>query len=306
MVQQAERFGAEVVLTRKAVGLRAAGEQRHLALDDGTDVVGSAVLLACGVSFRWLDAPGCAQLVGAGVYYGAATIEAASCADQDVYVLGGGNSAGQAALFLARVARTVHILTRDGSLDESMSDYLVRRIERTPNIVVHLNTTVADAGGNGHVEWIEVKDTETGRTRRVPAYALFVFVGATPRSDWLDGVVDRDDQGFVLAGVDDLCSTSPTWPLERRPYLLETSVPGVFAAGDVRKGSVKRMTAAAGEGAMAVQFVHRYMRETFGWEMGLNGRQALAAQSPSAAGRSAAEAASSPTPGAPAPAATVT
>jgi thioredoxin reductase (NADPH) len=263
-VEQAEKFGVEIVVTRRATGLRRDGEERHVALDDGTELASHAVLLAIGVSFRWLDAPGCASLVGAGVYYGAATVEAASCQDGDAYVLGGGNSAGQAALFLARFARQVHILTLGDSLEEAMARYLIDRIERTPNIVVQPHTTVADAGGGDHVEWLLLRDTRTGETSKVPAVALFVFIGAAPRSDWLAGVLDRDEEGFLLSGVDYLCDGPPDWPLQRRPYLLETRVPGVFVAGDVRKGSVKRLTAAAGEGAMAIDLVHRYLRETFG------------------------------------------
>jgi thioredoxin reductase (NADPH) len=263
-VEQAERFGVEIVVTRRATGLSCDGLERRVTLDDGTELAAHTVLIAIGVSFRWLDAPGCASLVGAGVYYGAATVEAAACRDQDVYVLGGGNSAGQAALFLARVARSVHILTPGESLEGTMSRYLIERIERTPNIVVQPHTTVAEAGGSGHVEWLSLLDTQTGETSSVPASALFVFIGAAPRSDWLAGTIERDEEGFLLSGLDYMCGGPPDWPLDRRPYLLETRVPGVFVAGDVRKGSVKRLTAAAGEGAMAIQLVHEYMRETFG------------------------------------------
>jgi thioredoxin reductase (NADPH) len=263
-VQQAERFGVEIVVTRRATGLHWDDLDRRVTLDDGADLAAHTVLLAMGVSFRWLDAPGCAALVGAGVYYGAATVEASACRGQDVYVLGGGNSAGQAALFLARFARQVHILTIGDALDESMSRYLIERIEATPNISVQTNTTVQDAGGTGHVEWLLLRDTRTDETRRVSADALFVFIGASPRSDWLMGIVDRDEDGFLLSGLDYLPGKPPDWPLDRRPYLLETRVPGVFVAGDVRKGSVKRLTVAAGEGAMAIDHVHRYLAETFG------------------------------------------
>jgi thioredoxin reductase (NADPH) len=263
-VEQAERFGVEIVVTRRATSLRCDQLERHVTLDDGTELVAHTVLLALGVSFRWLDAPGCAALVGAGVYYGAATVEASACSGQEVYVLGGGNSAGQAALFLARFARQVHILTLGDGLGESMSHYLVERIEQTPNVTVHPHTTVLDVGGTGHVEWILLCDTATNETSRVPAEALFVFIGAAPRSDWLAGTIDRDDEGFLLCGLDYHPGSPEDWPLGRRPYPLETRVPGVFVAGDVRKGSVKRLTVAAGEGATAIDLVHRYLEETFG------------------------------------------
>ena len=262
-VEQAERFGVEIVVTRPATSLRCHELERRVTLDDGTELAAHTVLLAIGVSFRWLDAPGCAALVGAGVYYGAATVEASACRDQEVYVLGGGNSAGQAALFLARFARQVHILTLGDGLEESMSRYLVERIEQTPNVAVHPHTTVADAGGTGHVEWILLRDIRANETRRVPADALFVFIGAAPRSDWLDGTIDRDDDGFLLCGLDYSTGVPKDWPLDRRPYALETRVPGVFVAGDVRKGSVKRLTVAAGEGAAAINLVHRYLEATF-------------------------------------------
>ncbi len=262
-VEQAERFGVEIVVTRGAVGIRCDERERHVRLDDGIELAARTVLIAIGVSFRWLDAPGCASLVGAGVYYGAATVEATACRDQDVFVLGGGNSAGQAALFLAQFAGQVHILVLGDGLDESMSRYLIERIERTPNITVHPHTVVAEAGGADHLEWLDLRDERSSTTRRVPAHALFVFIGAAPRSDWLEGTVDRDDEGFLLSGLDYLPGAPPDWPLDRRPYPLETRVPGVFVAGDVRKGSVKRLTVAAGEGAMAIDLVHRYLRGTF-------------------------------------------
>lgn len=264
MVAQAERFGVEVVRSRRATGLRADALQRLVTLDDGTELSARAVVLACGVSFRFLESSGPRSLVGAGLYYGAATVEAARCRDEDVYVLGGGNSGGQAALFLATIARTVHIVTTDDDIGQSMSQYLVDRIRRTPNIVVHPHSTVDDAGGDDHVEWITLRDVRTDETERVPAFSLFVFIGAAPRSEWLEGAVDRDEKGFLRTGVDEGCGLPEGWPLERPPYLLETRIPGVFAAGDVRHGSVKRMTSAAGEGAMAVHLVHQYLRQAFG------------------------------------------
>ena len=264
MVAQAERFGAEILVTRRATGLEA-GEQRYtVKLDDDTEVVSHAVVLAIGVSFRWLDAPGCAGLVGAGIYYGAVTAEAAACRDQEVYVLGGGNSAGQAALFLSRFARRVTILTRDESLDETMSRYLVERIERTPNITFLPRTTVVDATGPGRLEGLVLRDLATGQSRRVPAEALFVFIGAAPRTEWLNGQVDLDDHGLVMTGDEHSDGTPPDWPLERSPYPLETSLPGVFAVGDARHGAVHRIVVAASEGASAVQSIHHYLRDTPG------------------------------------------
>ncbi|HEU4643642.1 MAG TPA: FAD-dependent oxidoreductase [Gemmatimonadaceae bacterium] len=259
-LQQAERFGVEIIVTRRATGLRT-DEGRHLvSLDDGSELVADTVLLAIGVSFRWLDAPGCPALVGAGIYYGAATAEAAACAGQDIHVLGGGNSAGQAALLLARYARHVTILTLEDSLEETMSAYLVERIRRTENISVLTGHTVVAAGGEGHLEWIEIQNVATRETVVVPADGLFVFIGATPRTDWLPPSVVRDAQGFILAGID-LCrdgTLHAAWPLSREPYELETTTPGVFVAGDVRSGSVKRIASAVGEGAMAVHLIHRY------------------------------------------------
>lgn len=264
MVEQAERFGVEVVVTRRATSLGVDGLERRVTLDDGSMPAARTILVSIGVSFRWLESPGCASLVGAGIYYGAATVEASACTNQDVYVLGGGNSAGQAALLLARFARRVHLLTIKDSLDSSMSRYLIDRIERTPNITVHPHSTVVDAGGGGRLEWLLIRDTATGATRRVPASAVFVFIGAVPRSGWLDGVVDRDDDGFVVTGLDYMADGGPHgWPLERRPYPLETRIPGVFAAGDVRRGSVKRLAAAVGDGVAAIDFVHRYLDEAF-------------------------------------------
>jgi thioredoxin reductase (NADPH) len=264
MVHQAEKFGAEILVTRRATGI-VPGELRYtVKLDDDTEVVSHAVVLAIGVSFRWLDAPGCAALVGAGIYYGAVTAEAAACRDQEVYVLGGGNSAGQAALFLSSFARRVSILTRDASLDESMSRYLVERIDRTPNIAVHPHTTVEDASGPGRLESLVIRDLATRETRRVPAQALFVFIGAAPRSEWLSGRVDLDDRGFVMCGYDYGCEAPHGWPLERSPYSLETKLPGVFVAGDARREAVHRIVVAASEGASAVKFIHQYFSDTPG------------------------------------------
>jgi thioredoxin reductase (NADPH) len=259
-VQQAERFGVEILVTRKATGLRVDGDKIFVDLDNGEEVASKAVLLSVGLSFRWLQAPGCAPLVGAGIYYGAVTAEAAVCTGQDVYVLGGGNSAGQAVLLLARFARQVVILALETTLDETMSRYLVDRIRATSNIVVKTNHTVVGAEGVDHLERLNIQNVKTGSTEVVPAQSLFVFIGATPSTDWLPTSVARDEKGFVLSGLDfAIAHKRPSgWSLDRAPFMLETSVPGVFVAGDVRHGSVKRLTAAVGEGAMAVHFIHQY------------------------------------------------
>jgi thioredoxin reductase (NADPH) len=271
-VEQAERFGVEILVTRRATRLATNGESCLVTLDDTTVVASHTVLLALGVSFRWLEVPGCSALVGAGIYYGAATAEASACRDQDIYILGGGNSAAQAALLLSQYARRVFILALENTLEESVSHYLVERIGRIPNIIVRPNHTVVGAEGNGRLERITIKNVKTGATEQAPADGLFVFIGATPRTEWLGDVVARDPQGFIISGTDLMrdCRPPETWPLARPPYLQETSTPGVFVAGDVRHGSVKRLAAAVGEGAMAVQFIHRY----------LGGKEASASQNP--------------------------
>jgi thioredoxin reductase (NADPH) len=263
-VEQAERFGVEILVTRRATGLRVDGEERMVMLDNGTELVADAVLLSLGVSFRWLDAPGCRMLVGAGVYYGAAIAEAGACRNQDIYILGGGNSAGQAALLLSQFARRVTIVALEPSLEETMSAYLVQRIRQRDNIEVRTRQTVVDAEGSGRLEWLVIKHLDTGETERVRADGLFIFIGATPRTDWLGETVLRDEQGFIVAGDDirEDPKAMAEWPLARLPFDLETSTPGVFVAGDVRHNSVKRLASAVGEGATAVHYVHRYRKES--------------------------------------------
>ncbi len=261
--RQAHKFGAEILTTRDVTGLEANGSARTIRFSDGTAVDSHTVILATGVSYRQLAAPGLDKFTGAGVYYGSALTEATGCADHDVYIVGGANSAGQAAVYLAKTARSVNILVRGPSLEKSMSHYLIQQVEAIPNIVVRTCTEVVQARGDGHLEQLTLRDANTGATQDIDAQWLFVFIGAAPLTDWLDGVVVRDQRGFVLTGPD-----LPTpngrpagWPLDRAPYHLETSVPGVFSAGDVRAESAKRVASAVGEGAMAVMLVHRYLEK---------------------------------------------
>jgi thioredoxin reductase (NADPH) len=264
-IQQAERFGVEVLVTRRATGLQGEG-CRRVTLDEGTELASHAVLLALGVSFRWLEAPGCPPARGRRGVLRRGDRGGCGLRDQVVYVLGGGNSAGQAALLLAQFARRVVILALEPTLEETMSRYLIDRIRSSGNIVVRTGCTVVAVEGDDHLEGLTIGDVRTGRTEQVRAQGLFIFIGATPRTDWLPDDVARDDRGFVLAGADLTCNGrgGGVWPLTREPYPLETSLPGVFVAGDVRRGSVKRMASAAGEGSAAIQFIYRYLRARSG------------------------------------------
>jgi thioredoxin reductase (NADPH) len=261
--RQATKFGAEVLTTREVTGLEVRGPARRVTFADGTFLDAQAVILATGVSYRRLGAPGLDDLTGRGVYYGSALTEAAACAGQDVYVVGGANSAGQAAVYLSRFAKSVTMLVRGSSLEKSMSYYLIKQIADIPNISVRTCTEVIEASGEDHLEHLTLRSTATGATETVDAQLLFLFIGAAPLTDWLDDVVTRDGRGFVVTGPD----LSPGgerprgWPLDRVPYYLETSVPGVFVAGDARAESAKRVASAVGEGAMAVMLVHRYLEK---------------------------------------------
>jgi thioredoxin reductase (NADPH) len=261
--RQATKFGAEVLTTRDVTALEVNGSARSVRFADGSGIDAHAVILATGVSYRQLAAPGLGDMTGRGVYYGSALTEAANCDGQDIYVVGGANSAGQAAVYLARHAKSVTILVRGPSLERSMSYYLIQQIAGIPEITVRTCTEVIEARGDGHLESLTLRDTATGATEPVDAQWIFLFIGAAPLTDWLDGVVVRDERGFVVAGPDlSIEGDRPRgWELDRAPYHLETSVPGVFVAGDARAESAKRVASAVGEGAMAVMLVHRYLEK---------------------------------------------
>ncbi|HMF04370.1 MAG TPA: NAD(P)/FAD-dependent oxidoreductase, partial [Acidimicrobiia bacterium] len=257
--RQAHKFGAEVLTTRDVVGLDVRPSSRAVRFADGGEVVSHAVLLATGISYRKLDVPGADALTGLGVFYGSAATEASGCGGDDVYIVGAANSAGQAAVFLSQHARQVTLLARGDSLERSMSYYLIRQIDEVPNIDVRLNTEVIEAHGSQHLEGLTLCNNQGGAQETVRAGYLFVFIGAEPRTGWLDGVVARDARGFVVTGPDLLHEGQRPGGWERDPYYLEASVPGVFAAGDVRANSIKRVASAVGEGAMAIQLLHRFL-----------------------------------------------
>jgi thioredoxin reductase (NADPH) len=260
--RQARRFGAEIISVGDATGLEASAASRLVHLAGGGSLSAHSVIVATGVDYRRLEAPGVEKLTGRGVYYGAALAEAQNVSDQEVYLVGGANSAGQAALHFAGFARQVTLVVRADRLDKSMSRYLVERVEEHPTIRVLLNSEVVAAAGEGHLETLSIADRAAGSQTRVPADFLFVFIGAHPHTKWLGPSIARDDRGFILAGPDVLREGgSPRWSLEREPMPLETSMPGVFVAGDVRRSSMKRVASAVGDGSMAVYLVHQYLEE---------------------------------------------
>lgn len=259
-VTQAKRFGVEILTPQEAVNIRLKDDYRVVTLADSSELTSHAVILAMGVAWRRLQVPGIEMLTGAGVYYGAAQTEAIACQGEEVFVVGGANSAGQAAMYFSRFASKVIMLVRGDSLTKSMSQYLIDQIAETDNIEVWTHCSVTEAKGNGHLEALVIQNSQTGEGQTLPAKSLFIFIGAKPYTDWLDGLVRRDEKGFILTGPDLLQGNTPVqWSLERDPYLLETNVPGVFAVGDVRSGSIKRVASGVGEGSICVQFVHRYL-----------------------------------------------
>jgi thioredoxin reductase (NADPH) len=262
--RQAAKFGAEILTAREVTGLEVNGAARIVRFSDGSAIAAHAVILATGVSYRELEAPGVADLTGCGVFYGSALTEATACQNHDVYIVGGANSAGQAAMYLARGAKSVTLVVRGESLSSSMSHYLVQQVTDAPTISVRTNTVVEAAHGARQLERLTLRDTTTGHSELIDAQWMFVFIGAAPLTDWLGDTVLRDSRGFILTGPDLTPDGRPPagWELDRPPYHLETNVPGVFVAGDARAESAKRVASAVGEGAMAVMLVHRYLEQS--------------------------------------------
>jgi thioredoxin reductase (NADPH) len=260
-VAQARRFGVEILAPQQVASARVEGSSRIVKLAAGTEIGCKVLLIATGVSYRKLNVPGVERLQGCGVYYGSAMTEAMSCQGEDVFIVGGANSAGQAAMYFSKYARRVVMLVRGASLSASMSQYLIDQIRKTPNIQVETNSQVVEVHGDGHLEALSIHCGASNETSKVPANFLAIFIGAEPNTDWLADIVERDARGFIRTGVDLVhdAKLPKGWPLNRAPYWPETSVPGIFAAGDVRAGSVKRVASGVGEGSIAVQFIHQYL-----------------------------------------------
>lgn len=258
---QAQRFGVEILSPQEALSVRTEGSLRIIKLADGNETSCHALIVATGVQWRRLEAPGVDKLQGAGVYYGGGSTEALSCKGEIIYVVGGANSAGQAAMNFAKYAERVVILVRGEELAATMSQYLVDQIQRTPNIRIWTHASVAEVHGDRRLEEISVLCSDTNNVERVPASSMFIFIGALPRTEWLAGLVERDDRGFIFTGPDlmNYGKRPKGWSLDRDPFLLETNIPGIFAVGDVRHGSVKRVASSVGEGSVAVQFIHQYL-----------------------------------------------
>jgi thioredoxin reductase (NADPH) len=262
-VAQAIRFGAEILTPQEAVGIRVDGSYRIVKLRDGTEISSHVVIIACGVSYRNLDGvEGIEKLTGAGVYYGASMADALSVKGEDIFMVGGANSAGQAAIHFAKYAKTVTLLVRGDTLNKSMSRYLIHQINETPNIRILLNSKVTEVHGENRLEFITITNTQTRLLQTVPTSGLYIFIGAVPHTDAAVGLIERDANGFILTGQDLMQNGRMRprgWTLDRQPFLLETNVPGIFAAGDVRHGSTKRVATGVGEGSIAVQLAHQYL-----------------------------------------------
>jgi len=260
-VAQAKRFGVEILSPQEATGIRVEGPYRYLRLADGSEISSHVLLLAMGVQWRTLDVPGIDKFQGAGVYYGGGTSEAIACRGEKVYIIGGANSAGQAAMHFSKFAEKVVMLVRGNSLANTMSHYLIEQIEKTANIEVWPQTSVTAVHGDLRLTGITIQCAPSGEIKELPATSLFIFIGAQPRTSWLGALIDRDDRGFILSGPDLLRDGKrpQSWTLDRDPGLLETNVPGIFVVGDVRHGSVKRVASGVGEGAVVVQFMHQYL-----------------------------------------------
>jgi thioredoxin reductase (NADPH) len=260
-VVQAKRFGVEILSPQQVVSVRVEGPYRILKLADGAEISCNALLLATGVQWRTLDVPGIEHLQGCGVYYGGGTSEAIACKDETVYIVGGANSAGQAAMHFSKYAKQVVMLVRGESLAGTMSHYLIEQIEKTPNIQLWANSFLVQVHGEKRLEAMTIQCATDGTQQKIPVNSLFIFIGALPRTDWLAGIVERDEKGFILSGPDLIREGKrpANWLLDRDPSLLETSVPGIFVVGDVRHGSVKRVASGVGEGAVVVQFIHKYL-----------------------------------------------
>jgi thioredoxin reductase (NADPH) len=260
-VVQAQRFGVEILAPQEVTGFRTNGSYRILTLADGGEISCNALMISTGVQWRRLEVPGVDRLQGAGVYYGGGASEAVSCKGEIVYVVGGANSAGQAAMYFANYAERVYILVRGGSLSSTMSKYLIDQIQQTGNIELWTHASVAEVHGESHLEEVSVLCSDTGKIERVPASSMFIFIGAEPKTEWLGDLVERDERGFILTGRDLIRNgrRPKGWTLDRDPFHLETNIPGVFAVGDVRHSSVKRVASGVGEGSVAVQFIHQYL-----------------------------------------------
>ena len=260
-VVQAQRFGVEILAPQEVTGLRANGSYRILTLADGSEISCNALMISTGVQWRRLEAPGIDRLQGVGVYYGGGATEALSCKGEIIYVVGGANSAGQAAMYFAKYAERVYILVRGDSLSSTMSKYLIDQIQQTSNIELWTHASVAEVHGESHLEEVSVLCSDTSKIERVPAGSMFIFIGAEPQTEWLGDLVERDERGFILTGRDLMRNGKRPkgWNLDRDPFHLETNIPGVFAVGDVRHSSVKRVASGVGEGSVAVQFIHQYL-----------------------------------------------